>query len=67
MQPRDWWNKMFGELDDEGQQFVIVVLQGEYDRVRASRRARLRLIDCAQLPTNLSNNQVKPLAVSGTG
>lgn len=64
---RDEWNQKFDELDDEGRRFVLVMIEGECERVRESRRARLRLISCAQLPPNIPNNQVKPLPISGVG
>lgn len=66
MHRQDELNMMFEAIDEEGREFVIEVLQGEFKRVCKLRRSRLRLIDCTQLASNSLHNQVNALPVIRT-
>ncbi|MFP5391629.1 MAG: hypothetical protein ACLGI6_08805 [Gammaproteobacteria bacterium] len=37
---------MFAAIDDDGRRFIMVMLEGEYERVQQARRPALRLIRC---------------------
>lgn len=37
-------SQMFAAIDADGRRYVLAVLQGEYDRMQASRRPVLRLV-----------------------
>lgn len=65
MTPRERWDFMFDAIDSEGQDVVLDMLTGEYERVRASRRATLRLINCAQATSNISNQPINPVTLTG--
>lgn len=67
MTPRDRWNRMFDAIDDEGRGVVLDMLAGEYERVQASRRARLRLVDCSHTVANIPHQPVNPVSISGAG
>jgi hypothetical protein len=36
--------RMFAAIDDDGRRFIMVMLEGEYERVQEARRPVLRLI-----------------------
>lgn len=64
MYRRNELTMMFEAIDDDSRSYVLAVLRGEYERAMRSRRPTLRLINGRQTVTNLSKNQVNPLAVS---
>lgn len=67
MKPREEWVKMFDEIDDDGRRYVLAVLRGEFERTRTLPRARLRLINCANVASSLPKGQVNPLPIGGAG
>ena len=40
--------QMFAAIDDDGRRFILVMLQGEYERVQAARRPVLKLVPVSQ-------------------
>lgn len=65
MEPRARWERMYDELDEDGRQFWMAVLEDEIEQKRALPRARLRLIDCAKITSNLTHNPVNSFTRSG--
>lgn len=64
MQRKDKLNMMFEAIDDEGKDVVLDILTGEYERVRASRRARLRLVSFTHPTPNIPNQPINSTPIS---
>lgn len=64
MHRKDKLNMMFEAIDDEGKDVVLDILTGEYERVRASRRARLRLVSCTHPAPNVPHQPLNPTSIS---
>ena len=67
MQRREEMNRLFDQIDDDGKRYVLAVLRGEVERVRALSRTRLRLVDSGDIVSGLPNGQFNPQSVSRTG
>lgn len=67
MHRQDELNMMFEAIDDEGRDVVLDILTGEYERVQASRRTRLRLVRCTHSAPNIAHKPVDPAPISGAG
>lgn len=57
-------SQMFAAIDADGRRYLMAVLQGEYDRMQASRRPVLRLVksspDAAcRLPTPATSGGIR--------
>lgn len=66
MHRKDKLNMMFEAIDDEGKDVVLDILTGEYERVRESRRARLRLVSSTHPAPNIPHQSVNPVSISRT-
>lgn len=67
MRQQDELNRMFEAIDDEGRDIVLDILAGEFERVQASRRARLRLVHCTHSVPNVPHHPIDSAAIEGAG
>ena len=67
MTPREEWDRMFDEIDEDGRRYVLAVLRSEFERTCALPRARLRLVDCSNVAASFSKGQVNSLPIGGAG